>query len=85
MLADPAKPYFLLRGEGLLEILLGLIHCTTVFAYNQSIVLIFCAFIVLMVAWNEDKTVAFRVGVGKIHVDAFDNTPSLKHRRLFLG
>jgi hypothetical protein len=68
-----------------LEILLGLIHCTTVFAYNQSTVLIFCAFIVMMVVWNEDEIVAFRVGVGKIHVDAFDNTPSLKHRRLFLG
>ena len=68
-----------------MEILLGLIHYTTVFAYNQSIVLIFCAFIVLMVVWNEDKTVAFGVGVGKILVDAFDNTPSLKHRRLFLG
>jgi hypothetical protein len=39
----------------------------------------------MMVVWNEDEIVAFRVGVGKIHVDAFDNTPSLKHRRLFLG
>jgi hypothetical protein len=49
-------------------------------------VLIFGAvYNVLIVVWNEDETVAFRVGVGKIHVDAFDNTPSLKHRRLFLG
>jgi hypothetical protein len=30
-----------------------------------------------MVVWNEDETVAFRVGVG------IDNAVSLKHRRPF--
>ncbi|KAH8893584.1 HET-domain-containing protein [Thozetella sp. PMI_491] len=42
-----------------------------------------CVYNVLMVLFKE-KT-AFRVGVGKIHVDAFDNAPSFERRTLYLG
>jgi hypothetical protein len=42
-----------------------------------------CLYNVLMVCWSGD--VAFRIGVGKIHVEAFDNASDLKHKRFYLG
>ncbi|KAM7192126.1 Heterokaryon incompatibility protein (HET) domain containing protein [Rhypophila sp. PSN 637] len=44
---------------------------------------IWCLDNVLAVVWDGD--VAFRVGIGKIHVDAFDQNPSLRTKRLWLG
>lgn len=42
-----------------------------------------CAYNVLMVTWKDN--VAFRIGVGKVHVDAFDMSKSLKTRMIYLG
>ncbi|KAK4207980.1 HET-domain-containing protein [Rhypophila decipiens] len=44
---------------------------------------IWCLYNVLAVVWDGD--VAFRVGIGKIHVDAFDTNPSLRTNRIWLG
>jgi hypothetical protein len=42
-----------------------------------------CVYNVLMVTWRDN--VAFRIGVGKMHVDAFDTSKSLKTRKIYLG
>ncbi|OCK93463.1 HET-domain-containing protein [Cenococcum geophilum 1.58] len=42
-----------------------------------------CVYNVLMVTWKDN--VAFRIGVGKVHVDAFDTSKSLKTRKIYLG
>jgi Heterokaryon incompatibility protein (HET) len=39
---------------------------------------------VLMVLW-QDGTVAIRLGVGKIHVDAFDNAETFEQKRFYLA
>lgn len=44
---------------------------------------IWCLYNVLAVVWDGD--VAFRVGIGKVHVDAFDSSPSLRTKRIWLG
>jgi hypothetical protein len=81
-----SKRDFLPREEGFIGNFVKPDTLHNFFAYNEyDCSDIWCVYNVLMVVWNEDETVAFRVGVGKMHVNAFDNAPSLKHRRLFLG
>lgn len=42
-----------------------------------------CVYNVLMVLWKDHA--AFRIGVGKIHVDAFDNAASFERKVFYLG
>jgi hypothetical protein len=44
-----------------------------------------CIYNVLMVVWERTERVAFRVGIGKIHADAFDKASTFKHKQFFLG
>jgi hypothetical protein len=45
-----------------------------------------CMYNVLMVVYmNSTQNIAHRVGVGKIHVDAFDSAPDLARKNIVLG
>ena len=44
-----------------------------------------CIYNALMVLWNETEDVAYRLGIAKIHVDAFDKASTFKRKRFYLG
>lgn len=44
-----------------------------------------CIYNALMVVWEPSERVAFRLGIAKIHIDAFDKASTFRRKKFFLG